>query len=172
MTDIAIFTRHYLRINLPFLRNAILLLLVAILVNVEGPTFESAVMPVLTDQAVTNVAPDNAGRLCFDWSFHKTRWAIAEGAFARVFIGDEEYPLLVGIEHDDGTPFGQQNSRAIVNGLTQIRACVKIPPLEWAAYRIGVQVEVDYKTEFFPWTSHLESPWIDYYSPSVVVRSK
>ena len=144
----------------PFVRNAIWVLVAFIFIADFGSTIEQKLFPVVSSQSVSDVMPENGGRLCWDWNFFKSRDALLLGAYAQLYSGDRENPMSVGIEREkDGTPFGMAGWLS-----NQVeRVCIRVPPNAWLSYRLGIQPKLIYRDVPF-WTINQDGPWVDYYS--------
>lgn len=149
-----------------FLRWAFFTVMGVFFVFGVGSTVESRVFPVILYQSVSGIHKEPDGRLCWDWYFVKTRSAVAIGAYARLYVGDMENPISVGIEHGDGSPFGSNfngNISAPTSEPWSTRTCIPVPDQVWTAYRLGVQPVITYKDNPV-WTVTQYGAWVDYYN--------
>ena len=150
-----------------FLRRAFYVMLLVVFVCGAGSSVESRLFPILIFQSVSNVQRQG-NRLCWDWQFTKTRASTTVGAYARLYIGGSQYPVSVGIEHADGTPFGAGSpsgsgiQEALVSEPWQTRSCIIVPPEAWGAYRLGVQPVIIYK-DVPIWSTVQLGQWVDWY---------
>lgn len=151
--------------ELRFLRWGLMMVMGIVFVLGSGSIIEARIAPIIIYQSASSIHQEPDNRLCWDWHYIKTRRATAFGAYARLYLGDDQNPILVGVEHGDGSPFGTDYSDlsgAPISEPWSVRTCIRVPPSGWSYYRLGVQPVVVYKDNPF-WMVTQYGTWVDYY---------
>ena len=138
---------------------AILFLIVA------GDDIEGRLAPVLRDMRLLRAdvvhSPTEGRQLCFDYETTKARTGIGTVYVAQVYVNDEMRPVIRGVIHRDGTPFGGRRANSPPQR-TVIDYCVSIGHAPETFERLGVRMRIEWEVPWRPWLLR-QTFWTDYY---------
>ena len=139
-------------------------ILAALFILGVGDDIEGRFAPVLTDmrllRADIHTSPNEGRQLCFDYETTKARAAIGTGYVAQVYVNDELRPVIRGVTHRDGTPFGGRRANALPQR-NVVDYCVAIGHAPEKFDRLGIRMRIEWEVPNRPWLLK-QTFWTDY----------